>query len=260
MLTCLFQFETAADILRRNLRGVLKQLHYVNDKVAFFNIPALEIDTDVAGLMVARGITLHLSTLTIVAHGIELGIKLSDDMEIAIQTEQVTVALFRRIEISDVYANLKGGEYEMTFHDLEKTTAIKEGDPLMDTDTPLLRAATFGSDISLPSSPLKAKITEEMTGGRSMKDSSAKAGFQSATQVSPDEAGKHYYEMLDWLGETSTIQQCHRALKENPDFDDDNVKEVRAAICSKLHEAPSVPHPPQRSVKVSTLRNLAPRW
>jgi hypothetical protein len=33
--------------------------------------------------------------------GVELGIKLSDDMEIAIQTEKLTVALFGSIEIGD---------------------------------------------------------------------------------------------------------------------------------------------------------------
>lgn len=64
---------------------MLKQLQFVQDKVAFFGLPALEIDVDVAGLMVIRGITIHLSSLTIVAHGIELGIKLTDDMEIAFQ-------------------------------------------------------------------------------------------------------------------------------------------------------------------------------
>ena len=45
--------------------------------------------------------TISLSTLTILIHGIELGIKLLDDMEIVIQTEKLTAALFRSIEIGD---------------------------------------------------------------------------------------------------------------------------------------------------------------
>jgi hypothetical protein len=106
-LTCLFQFKVVADVVRRILRLILKQLHFVNDKVAFFDIPALEIDTDVAGLMVIRGLDISLSTLTIVAHGIEVGIKLSSDLELAIQTERVTIPLFRRIQISDCMANIK---------------------------------------------------------------------------------------------------------------------------------------------------------
>jgi hypothetical protein len=73
LLTCLLQFETAAKIARKYLRLLLKQLHFTRDKIALFNLPALEIDTDVDGLFVIRGVTISLSTLTIVAHGIELG-------------------------------------------------------------------------------------------------------------------------------------------------------------------------------------------
>lgn len=258
-LTSLFQFSYAAHVARNTLRSLIKQLHFVHDKVAFFGLPALEIDVDVAGLMVIRGLTIHLSSLTIVAHGIELGLKLTDDMEIAIQIEEVKVALFRQIDISDVYANLKGGEYEMTFHELEGDTRRPEdGDPLMDTDTPLLRAATFGSDMSLPPSPKKITMMEEMTDGQKMEDSSAKAGYESITQVSPQDV--HYFEMIAWLKKTSPINQCHEHLNALPHFDEKNLKEVRAAICSQLQESPTVPHPPARSVKVSTLRKLSPKW
>lgn len=260
-LTCLFQFTFAANFVRTTLRSLLKQLQFVQDKVAFFNLPALEIDVDVAGLMVIRGVTFHLSSLTLVAHGIELGLKMSDDMEIAIHTEEVRVALFRRIDVSDVYANLKGGEYEMTFHELEEDTRRPEdGEPLMDTDTPLLRAATFASDMSLPPLSKKLTMTEEMTDGHEMKDSSAQAGLEAVTQVSPDDAEKHYSDMMDWLKETSPIDQCYQELKALPHFNEKNLKEVRAAICSKLQESPTVPHPPTKSVKVSTLRNITPNW
>jgi hypothetical protein len=73
LLTCLLQFEFAATTARKYLRLLLKQLHFTRDKIALFNLPALEIDTDVDGLFVIRGVTISLSTLTIVAHGIELG-------------------------------------------------------------------------------------------------------------------------------------------------------------------------------------------
>lgn len=106
-LSCLFQFSFVADMVRRTLRSLLKQLHFVNDKIAFFDIPALEIDVDVVGLLVIRGLSVSLSTLTIIAHGVEVGIRLSNDLELAIQTEKVTIPLFRRIEISDCMANLK---------------------------------------------------------------------------------------------------------------------------------------------------------
>ena len=72
-LTCLCQFHMVANFTRKILRKVLRQLHFTRDKIALFNIPALQIDTEVDGLFVLRGLTLSLSTLTIEAHGIELG-------------------------------------------------------------------------------------------------------------------------------------------------------------------------------------------
>jgi len=95
------------------LRAVLRGLQFTNDQIAFFDLPALEIDVDVEGLMCIRGISFSFSKLTVVAYGVEVGIKLSDDMEIALLVDQVTIKLFRRIDISDVYGNVKGGQYEV---------------------------------------------------------------------------------------------------------------------------------------------------
>lgn len=69
---------------RRALRKVLKEYgsHFVKDKIALFNLPALEIDTEVDGLMVIRGVTLSLSSLTLVAHGVEVGKWTSEPLEI----------------------------------------------------------------------------------------------------------------------------------------------------------------------------------
>jgi hypothetical protein len=72
-ITCLFQFTFASNAARKWLRKVLKQLHFTRDKIALFNLPALEINTEVDGLLVIRGLTIELSSLTVVAHGIELG-------------------------------------------------------------------------------------------------------------------------------------------------------------------------------------------
>jgi hypothetical protein len=74
-ITCLSQFPSVSDLARRSLRKALREYpsHFIRDKIALFNLPALEIDTDVDGLMVIRGITISLSSLTLVAHGIEVG-------------------------------------------------------------------------------------------------------------------------------------------------------------------------------------------
>lgn len=81
LLTCLNQFRRAANMARSGLRRILgSQPHFVKDKLAMFNLPALEIDTEVDGLFVIRGITMSFSSLTLVAHGIELGMSYMNSM------------------------------------------------------------------------------------------------------------------------------------------------------------------------------------
>jgi hypothetical protein len=80
LLTSLAQFPTVGYQCRRVLRKTLgKHPYFIKDQLALFNLPALEIDTDVEGLFVIRGITIQFLTLTIVAHGIEVG-KLRNSM------------------------------------------------------------------------------------------------------------------------------------------------------------------------------------
>ena len=49
-VVCLYEFEIVARVVRQQLRWLLRQLHFVNDKIAIFDVPALEIDTTVDGL------------------------------------------------------------------------------------------------------------------------------------------------------------------------------------------------------------------
>lgn len=39
LFTCLFQFTPVANAARRTLRKTLRQLHFINDKIALFNLP-----------------------------------------------------------------------------------------------------------------------------------------------------------------------------------------------------------------------------
>lgn len=235
----------------------------MDDKIALFDIPALEIDTEVDGLMVIRAVTFSLSTLTLVAHGVEVGIKLSDDMELAISCEKVTIPFFRRIEIDDCYAALKGGQYEMTFANMAENTHDSNGDALMVEDTPLLQAA---SAHGVQARPQLVKMTSKFTGGELMKDSTPQSGFHSMKQLSPDDrvARKEFDYAIKWIEETNVINECRKDVMQRAEksdsFDGDSIQDVRAAICSQLHKKPSVPHPPEHSVRVTTLRNMSPQW
>lgn len=254
-LTCLFQFETVARAVRRSLRKFITQLHFVHDTIAFFDIPALEIDVDVDGLMVVRGLTISLSSLTVVAHGVEVGIKLSGDMELAICVEKVTIPLFRKVVISDCFANIKGGEYEMTFGELEEVDKDEDGDAVMVEATPLLQAAATNSDRSRPKF---VKMKSQMTGGKEMEDSAAGVFWKSLTTLSPEDrtAREQFESTIKWIKESNSIYQCRTDVRKEAG-EMESRKDERAAICSKLHPTPTVPHPPKQSIKVTTLQNLS---
>jgi len=259
LMTCLFQFESIGDFTRKQLRKTLLGLYFTRDRIALFNLPALEIDTEVSGLMVIRGVTISLSNLTIIAHGIEIGIKLADEIELALYVDEVRVPLFRRIEVGDVYGNVKGGKAEMTFADVEEDG---EGDDeAFFNDTPLLRAATAGSEGMRDRPTLRES---QINGGASyIKDSSAQAGFDNVKTLSPDGriAEQQYHAMVTEIRTTSAIYQSRirvRQAAQKQSLNLENEKDMRAAICAELHEVPSIPHPPPRSVKVTTLQNLTP--
>ncbi|KAF2157458.1 hypothetical protein K461DRAFT_235699 [Myriangium duriaei CBS 260.36] len=268
-LVCLFQFSSVSGFTRRKLRTVLRGLQLTNDTIAFFDLPALEIDVDVEGLMCIRGMSFSFSSLTIIAYGVEVGIKLSDDMEIALVTDKVTIKLFRRIDVSDVYGNVKGGLYEMTFGKLAKKTRNEKGESLMVENTPLLEAAAATGDTRRRPGmmPRMQTLTEHMTAGKTIEDSSIRGGFESIRQISPDDdkASKEFRRLITWIEETSSIttsrNEAEEALKDKDDDPTrilDNTNNIRAAICSQLHDKPTIPHPAKKSIKVSTLQHLSP--
>lgn len=115
---------------------------------------------------------------------IQTGLKLADDIELAIYCDEVTVRFFRRIEVGDCYANIKGGKFEMTFAELEDDDddAASELSVLLD-DTPLLRAATAGSK-GFTSRP---QLRETLTRGSYVRDSSARDVLESVTTIDPDD-------------------------------------------------------------------------
>lgn len=256
LITCLFQFSYASEFTRRSLRRLLRDLYFTQDRIAFFNLPALEIDTEVDGLMVIRGITISLSDLTLVAHGVEVGIKLTADIELALYADEVRIPFFRRIEVGDVYANIKGGAAEMTFADVEAPSSDTEDDAFFN-ETPLLRAATAGSE-GFKDRP---KLRESLTGVSYIKDASVKRGLDTIRTLSPDDekAEQKYKDMLTEIRTSSAVYQSRarvrKAAKERGKNIEDE-KDMRAAVCAELHESPSVPHPPRHSVKVTTLQKM----
>jgi hypothetical protein len=259
LVACLFQFDAPGGLARRVLRKTfLRDLHFINDQVAFFDLPALEIDTEVKGLFVVRGVTLSLST-----HGVEAGIKLSDDIELAIQTDKVVVPLFREIHVDDIYANVKGGDWEVTFGNVAygKPEETSDDDTFVASDTAILRAASVALDGTYPR---RVSMVRQMTAEKQPDDAEdAGSAFSTIKKVSPGEkdANKKYQELVKNIHETSVITNAKRSIRKavldetkESQVDPDNMDDFRAAICAHIHDSPSIPHPPKKSIRVSTLR------
>lgn len=270
VIASLYQFDFAARVMRRILGPVLQQPRFIKDRIAFLDIPALEIDTEVKGLMVIRGLTFSLLHLNLIAHGVEVGIKLSDDMEIAIHVDEVKVSLFRRIEIGDVYGNLKGGKSEMTL-ELVADPADDISKPLVAADIPPSIATETKGDFVHAGQVQNVSTIEKLTDGSHTKDVSAEDGLASITKISPDEEENktQYTNALTHIQETSAISQSKRKVeamsRDIPDAEQNDSKpssehDMRAAICTQLHDIPSVGYPPPNSIKVTTLRNLSPPY
>lgn len=257
-LVCLFQFDWAANHARDYMRRLVAGLHFIDDKIAFFDIPALEIDHEVDGLLVVRGLTFSLSTFSFVVHGIEVGIKLTDDIELAIQCEEVKVQLFRRCDVGHCFMNLKGGKFEMTFGSLPKDSTDANGEPVLLTgDTDILRAAAKKGDSRRPE---MVKMTSQFTGGSSPESSTAKEGLKAMLRLSASEgdASQNYRKRLHFIQQTNAIREAReKIIKSDPLVEEDNETKILAAICSALHSTPSVPHPPELGVKITTIKKMS---
>lgn len=190
---------------------------------------------------------------------------MSDDIEIAMHCDEVTIPLFRRIDVGHVYGGVKGGQTELFFGDVDDQGDTTEDDIF--GDTPLLRAATASAAEGLKSRP---ELRASLTGVSWMKDSSAKSGFEGVKTLSPDDdkAEKQYMSMLDDIRKTSSIYRARQQVAvqlENTDTKDrrskaERDKDMRASVCAEIRQLPSIPHPPRRSIRVTTLQNLTPPY
>lgn len=114
------------------------------------------------------------------------------------------------------------------------------------------------------------KMTSHMTDGNPPDYTTAKEGLKSMKQLTPDneDAARRYWKTRRFIDETNALQEARvyikGATKETPDegrtFEVEDKNAMRAAICSHLHSKSSVPRPPAKSVKVTTLKNSTPPY
>ncbi|ORY86299.1 hypothetical protein BCR37DRAFT_385758 [Protomyces lactucae-debilis] len=210
--------------LRESLRKVFASFHIHGDKLAFFNFPALDIDDgDVPCLLVIKGVTFSLRTLTLQVHGVEVGVKINDDLEIGIQTDSFIWRIGRNIDIGDIYGTVKG-----PFTDKKKSGLHRD---LEQDDQQAHHDITKGRPPMPMGRTSAAALAEEL------------------------KAKEHYQATLNKIDRKDITHQARRALGSTTD--DEN--QMRALIGSYIHGSESVPNPPGKSVKSSVLTAMVPR-
>ncbi len=193
--------------------------------------------------------------------GIELGIRLTDDIEFAISVDKVTIALGRRITIGEVYGNLKDDKVEMMFAN-QGAQAVPgvNGRAMLDSQSGNLKAAVVGS----AEFGDRRQLREQLTGVSYMEEIAPSAVMDPVKLVAldDDQAEKRYLEALDDIHRSSAVGQSQLKVKldaqskEEPEVPTDS--DVRRAVVIALQNQPSVPHPPGQSIRVTTLQTLAP--
>lgn len=152
----------------------------------------------------------------------------------------------------------------MTFGKLEDDTEEAGGDSIMVEGTALLKMAA-----GVPSAPPpKVEPTaSRLTDGQAPHPTTPQGCLDSLRKISPDniQARRVYESTIQWISQTSSIHDCRQKVYDyesrvqaagGASTEYTKTPQLRAAICSQMHRRPSVPHPPRRSIKVSTLKSL----
>ncbi|CAD6439820.1 e7fdd15e-8288-412d-9e4e-1ad462be898c [Sclerotinia trifoliorum] len=298
-IICLFQFPIAGQLLRKQLRKILLSktwgLQFIDDRIGIFDIPGLEIDTKVDGLVVVRGVTLILSEMSLTVHGVEVVLKLmvgegkdGEIIDVGIGCEEVVVRLGRGIEVGDCFVSVKRGERGMGFKDVRERIGGGRwaGDQVSEVDLKMLKVVKGNGNgnrnVQNGQQNLEAErkwnntVKNDITDGHAPKDTDIKKGIEAIKTIAPDDtkaANDQYHKTISAIRSTNSIQTCRQEVQRLVDsgagkkadgtealasVNENSNNDICAAICSQLHRQPSITHPPTRSIKVTTLQTLIP--
>ncbi|KAF3931390.1 hypothetical protein ABW19_dt0200815 [Dactylella cylindrospora] len=233
-------FTFLQGVARRLVRSMERDMHFFQDKIACFDLPALDIDVHVTGMMVIEGATFTLSTLTIEAHSIEVALKVDDGLEICFRTEKAIARLGRCVEIGDVYVTLKTE---------------------MDTGPGSTFAVRRASTIDM----MTRGDHPEHLNPKSLGDVVGKVTEVTDTwypNEDEEDAIRAYQHRLEQIHDNTAIHSARRRVLSASGDRSNNytVKEKKSMIASALQTATSITHPPRWSIAVSQLKANTPPW
>ncbi|KAF3294398.1 hypothetical protein TWF132_003387 [Orbilia oligospora] len=233
-------FTFLQTVVRRSMRRLGRDMHYFQNKIACFDLPALDIDVRANGMMVIEGLTFTVSTFTLEAHSIEVVLKVDDGLEVCLRAEKAIARLGRCVEIGDVYVALK-----------------TEMDTGPGSVFAIRRSNTFDT--------LKESKRPEQLRPKSLGDTIEKVKDVTDTHyLDEDEsyAIQEYSRRLNHIHENTAIHAARKRLLTSTDdkYSRLTIKEKKAMIASELQTAASITHPPTWSIAVSQLKARTPAW
>ena len=183
--------------------------------------------------------TCHTAQLTS-----RVGLKLAEDIELAFYTDQIVIHLFRRISIEEIYAVLKPGSQESNYEDGKEHKSNEQS--MLDSHDSDPRPTSSGSGMSRTD----------------IEDVSIRGAANATIVVSAgnSKAENQYNDTRKNILATSPIRRSREQAESDHGGRWNSSKEMRATICAKLQEVPSVPHAPARSIKITTILDLLPEW
>ncbi|EWC44268.1 hypothetical protein DRE_01094 [Drechslerella stenobrocha 248] len=228
-------------IVRRSMHGIGRDMHYFRDKIACFDLPALDIDVRVNGMMVIEGMTFTLSTLTIEAHSIEVALKVDEGLEICFRTEKAIARLGRCVEIGDVYITLK-----------------TEMDTGPGSTFATRRCNTVDTMTNAGRQPENLHPTSLGNVIEQVKDVTDTQCFDE----DEDYAIQTWTKRVQHIYSNTAIHAARMRLQSTAGekYNTLTAKERKAMMASALQTATSITHPPTWSIAVSQLKARTPAW
>ncbi|BFZ54071.1 hypothetical protein PYCC9005_001102 [Savitreella phatthalungensis] len=213
---------------RNVLRRILRDFILLDDRVAFFDIPLIEVDDgDVPVVLNIRGVTWTLSTMTFRVHAVEIGVQINKDIALSFSTDKFILRLFRSIEVGEVFCNVRRSNHDGK---IELTTDYEQ-------------------DRDKVNCAMVERRSEELQRQHSL---TATLKTSSSSDVKDENT---YRQRLRDIYDTC---EAHRA-RSRIDHKKRDQHEMRALIGDRLDSKKIVPNPPRQAIKSSTLKKSVPR-
>lgn len=281
-LAGLYRWQIAAEGARLFLRKVFDFAHFSSDYVALFNLPAIDIDPNMADPVIVKGVKFSFSTMTLTVYGIEVSVKLSGNVELSLRSEKVNFVLLRGIEVDSICINVKTVLMDEISLDSESKTCASENTNLMNGNISHLKSASKMGKDAKGDVNIGIDRTNDHTADTPLNNNFLRNMWlelrarRAISHVVDNNTGSDGREVarsqktgvdMEKLNATrkadARIRRLARLMNDkelNGNNDLENDELLRASICSHLQTNSPMQNFLKSLMSLTTLQQLAPSW